>query len=83
MAEKLEAVFEMEVEEEGEVEGEGGEGGDGNLRALGALELLTQDAEPRGTTLVDALNGFSKLIRLAMLWTVRHRWPEGARFALN
>ena len=59
------------------------EGGYGTLRALGALELLTQDAELIGTRLVDAHNGFNELSRLAMLWTVRHRWLEGERFALN
>ena len=59
----------MEIEEEGESEGEGEEGGDGTLRALGALEFLTQDVDPIGTTLVDTCNGFNKLSRLAMLWT--------------
>ena len=58
----------MEVEEDEGSEGE--EGGGGTQRALGALEFLTQDAEPSGTTLVDARNGFNELIRLAMLWTV-------------
>ena len=71
----------MEVEEERGSEGED-EGG-GTQRALGALEFLTQEAEPSGTTLIDARNGFNKLSRLAMLWTVRHRWPTGARFAFN
>ena len=33
--------------------------------------------------LVDARNGFNKLSRLAMLWTVQHRWPVGVRFAFN
>ena len=33
--------------------------------------------------LVDACIGFNDLIRFAMLWTVRHRWPSGARFAFN
>ena len=33
--------------------------------------------------LVDALNWFNELSRLAMLWTVQHRWPAGARFAFN
>ena len=77
----LEAALGMEVEE---VEGrEGEEEGGGTLRALEALEFLTQDADPSGTTLVDTRNGFNKLSRLAMLWTVRHRWPAGARFAFN
>ena len=71
----------MEVEE---VEGcKGKEGGGGTLRALEAFEFLTQEAEPSGTTLVDAHNGFNELSRLAMLLTVRHRWPAGARFAFN
>ena len=57
--------------------------GGGTLRALEALEFLTQEAETSGTKLVDAGNGFNELIHLAMLWTVRHRWPAGARFAFN
>ena len=83
-AEVLEAALEthdMEVEGDGGSKGE--EGGGGTQRALEALELLTQDADPSGTTLVDARNGFNELSRLAMLWTVRHRWPAGARFAFN
>ena len=39
----------------------GEEGGGGTQRALEALEFLTQDAEPSGTTLVDARNGFNEL----------------------
>ena len=65
----MEDALEMEVEETGE----GEKGGDGTQRALGSLEFLTQDAEPSGTTLVDAHNGFNELSRLAMLLTVRHR----------
>ena len=61
----------------------GREGGDGTQRALGALEFLTQEEEPSGTTPVDARNGFNELSRLAMLWTVQHRWPSGARFLFN
>ena len=55
------------VEDEGS---EGEEGGGGTLRELEALEFLTQEAEPSGTTLVDARNGFNDLSRLEMLWTV-------------
>ena len=65
----------MEFDEERGSKGED-EGG-GTLRALGALEFLAQEAEPSGTTLVDAHNGFNELSRLEMLWTVRHRWPAG------
>ena len=71
----------MEVKEDRGSEGEDECGG--TPRALEAIELFTQEAEPSGTTLVDARNGFNELIRFAMLWTVRHHWPAGARFAFN
>ena len=71
----------MEVEEYRESEVE--EGGRGTQQALEDLESLMQEAEPSGTTPVDARNGFNELSRLAMLWTVRHRWPAGAIFAFN
>ena len=80
-AERLEASLDMEVNEEGE--GQGEEGGDGNIRSLGAIEFLTQEAEPIGTTLVNACNGFNELSRLEMMWTVWHRWTEGSTFAFN
>ena len=48
-----------------------------------SLEFLTQEVEPSGTTLIDARNGFNELIRLSVIWTVRHRWPAGAIFAFN
>ena len=70
---------EMEVEVDRGSKGE--EGGGGTQRALEALEFLTQEAEPSRTTLFDARNGFNDLSRLAMLWTVQHRWPAGARIA--
>ena len=59
-----------------------GDWGEG-LLALEAKGLLTQDAEPGGTTFVDAHNGFNKLIYLTMLWTVHHRWLAEARSAFN
>ena len=71
----------MEVEEDMWSEGEGVSGG--TQRALGSLEFLTQDAEPSGTTLVDASNGFNEMSRLEMMWSLGHRWPTGARFAFN
>ena len=55
------------------VEDEGSEGEErdrGTPRALEALEFLTQEEDPSGTTLVDARNGFNELIPLVMLWTV-------------
>ena len=49
-----------------------GVGLEGDLLTLKATGFLIQDAEQDATTLVDSLNGFNKIIRLAMLWTVRH-----------
>ena len=63
--EGLEAALDMEVEEGRDSEGED-EGG-GTQRALGALEFLTQEAYPSGTTLVDARNGFNELSRLTKI----------------
>ena len=51
-AECLEAALEMEVK--GDRGSKGDEEGGGTQSALGALEFLTQEAEPSGTTLVDA-----------------------------
>ena len=79
VAERFETALEMEMEETCE----GEKGGEDTRRALGAQKYLTQDAESSGTTLVDAHNGFNKLSRLTMLWTVRHHWPAGARFSFN
>ena len=79
-AENMQEALEMEIEVEGVNVVEGEEEGGGTIRALGDLELLTQDAEPSGTTLVDARNGFNELSHFAILWTVRYHWPEGARF---
>ena len=81
--EGIETALGMEVNGVGEGEGEGEEGGVGTQRALGALEFLTQDADPSGTTLVDARNGFNELRRLEILWTVRHRWSAGAKIVFN
>ena len=80
-AEGIAAALEMEVVEDEGSKGE--EEGGGTPRALEALEFLTQEAEPSGTTLVDTRNGFNELSRLVMQWTMRHRWPAGARFAFN
>ena len=71
----------MEVDKERGNKGE--EEGEGNQWALEALEFLTHEANLSYTTLVDACNGFNEMSRLALLWTVQHRWPAGAKFALN
>ena len=50
VTEGLEPALGMKVDGDGEYEGggEGKEDVDGTLRALGALEFLTQDSEPSG-----------------------------------
>ena len=74
-AEGLAAALEIEVVED---EGSKGEyGGGGTQRALEALEFLTPEADS------DTRNVFNELSRLAILWTVWHRWPAGVRFAFN
>ena len=55
----------------------------GNLLKLEATGILIQDADPGGTTLVYACNGFNELIRIAMLWTIWNCWLSGARFTFN
>ena len=75
-AEGLEAALGVKVDGYGKDEdaGKSEEEGVGNLRALGSQEFLSQDADPSGTTLVDARNGLNELRRLAILWTVQHCW---------
>ena len=41
------------------------------------------DITAEGTSLFDAPNGFNKLHRYQMLWTVRYRWAKESRFAFN
>ena len=36
--------------------------------------------DPVVLAMIDARNGFNEQSRLAMLWTVRHRWASMARF---
>ncbi len=58
--------------------------GDGGLEEA-AGDGIVQD-HPDGSfivDLVDADNGFNNQSRLAMLWTVRHRWDILARFTMN
>ena len=82
----------MEVGGEGTDEGEDAEvdqyeaeaeGVGGGLLALEVTSLLTQDTDPYRTTIIDACNFFNEVSRLAMLWTVHHRWPSGAMFAFD
>ena len=59
------------------VETQGGIGGNSSV------EARVVDDDPEVMLLVDARNGFNELNRVAAMWTIRHRWPEGARFAFN
>lgn len=47
--------------------------------------LLTQplDEDAYAIVLIDVRNGFNKLNRHAMLWTIQHHWPSGSWFAFN
>ena len=36
-----------------------------------------------GFLLIDADNGFNEYSQIQMLWTIRHEWPAGAKFAFN
>jgi hypothetical protein len=63
-------------------------GGSAESTEDAAMDLPPEPGEPsspdpNGTLLVDAMNGFNELGRRAMLWTVRHKWAAGARFAFN
>jgi hypothetical protein len=49
----------------------------------GQPESVEEDDDPFVQLMLDAFNGFNELGRKAMLWTVRHLWAPGARFALN
>ena len=42
-----------------------------------------ESEENTGFLLIDADNAFNEASRVNMLWTIRHEWPAGARFAFN
>ena len=50
---------------------------------LDASPETLQELHNRACLLIDAKNGFNELNRRAMLWTVRHLWPQGSCFAFN
>ena len=56
--------------------------GTGGLRTQPDPQEPSAEA-PQAVLLVDAHNGFNELSHRAMLWTVRHCWPAGARFSFN
>jgi hypothetical protein len=59
-------------------------GTDGAIHGVSTLynELEDSDSDS-GFLLIDANNAFNEINRINMLWTIRHEWPAGARFAFN
>ena len=55
----------------------------GDVDTAAAGDAGETDEGFEGITLVDAKNGFNELSRYAMLWTARHKWAKGSRFAMN
>ena len=56
---------------------------EGGIHAARAEWIEHEEDEEWGFLLVDARNAFNEGNRTAILWTVRHLWPSGARFAFN
>ena len=56
---------------------------EGAVHTLNEAWMEKEEEDDWGVLLVDARNAFNEGNRMRMLWTVRHRWPEGARFAFN
>lgn len=56
---------------------------DGAIHAMQHMWDVHHMEEEWGFHLIDAENGFNLENRIVMLWTVRHEWPAGARFAFN
>ena len=56
---------------------------DGAVHAVRALWDEHEEDDDWGFLLVDARNAFNEGNRYCLLWTVRHRWTAGARFAFN
>ena len=56
---------------------------EGAAHAIDTLWRQHEDDEEWGFLLVDARNAFNEGNRHAFLWTIRPRWPSGARFTFN
>ncbi len=56
---------------------------EGGIHAISELVKQHEMEEEWKFLLIDARNAFNELSRYAMLWTVRHEWPLGARFVFN
>jgi hypothetical protein len=56
---------------------------EGGIHSMQHVWNAHRSDEDWGFLLIDAKNAFNEQNRTAMLWTVRHEWPSGARFAFN
>jgi hypothetical protein len=56
---------------------------EGAIHAMQHTWEANKAEEEWGYLLIDAKNAFNEQNRTAMLWTVRHEWPSGARFTFN
>ena len=56
---------------------------EGGIHSVNHLWKVHQMEEDWGFLLIDAANAFNEANRTGMLWTVRHKWPSGARFTFN
>ena len=56
---------------------------EGAVHAVRSMWNGAADNEEREFLLVDAANAFNAVNRTAILWTVRHSLPSGARFGFN
>ena len=72
-----------EEDDDGDDGQDDGDGDDGDGDGDDGQDGVVDETNPFGVTCVDARNGFNELSRKAMLWTVRHRWSKGSRFAFN
>ena len=52
------------------------------LPTTGDTGCMTQEELPGSIKIIDSKNGFNKLSRLEMLWTLRHLWLEGCGLPL-
>ena len=56
---------------------------EGGIHAMQHVWDAHRQEEEWGFLLIDARNAFNEQNQMAMLWTVRHEWPSGARFVFN
>jgi hypothetical protein len=57
---------------------------DGVIHGVSTLYNELEDSDSDlGFPLIDANNAFNEINRINMLWTIRHEWLAGARFAFN